>query len=185
MVKRLTTQPSFKISNKQPTHQFNSLIKVLKPKVFITTSSNFKTLVQELTGNDSRPSVPPSTMHVVSSEPTHVIHIDNHHDSHDTSIDHRLDPNLEYSLDRNLDYSPDPSLDPSLDSLFMSFDYSNGLSDQDLGLQFSEKDQVIDYVNHESELRNIESWLLDIGPSAWTRDESYMPLIDTYNYDYN
>ncbi|KAJ4850455.1 hypothetical protein Tsubulata_030397 [Turnera subulata] len=38
---------------KNEKQQFNDLIQVLRPKVFITDSSNFKRLVQELTGNES------------------------------------------------------------------------------------------------------------------------------------
>ncbi|KAK4364020.1 hypothetical protein RND71_015378 [Anisodus tanguticus] len=37
--------------------QLNNLIKLLRPKVYITSSSNFKTLVQQLTGNESIKSV--------------------------------------------------------------------------------------------------------------------------------
>nr|GMD92602.1 dual specificity tyrosine-phosphorylation-regulated kinase 1A-like [Ipomoea batatas] len=43
--------------------QLSSSIKVLKPKVYITHSSNFKTLVQQLTGNASpvsSPAIPPT-----------------------------------------------------------------------------------------------------------------------------
>lgn len=46
-------QASVKISKdeKKQQQQFNSLIKVLRPKVYITDRSSFKKLVQELTGN--------------------------------------------------------------------------------------------------------------------------------------
>lgn len=54
MAKKQSTQSSRKISNNKSDKKcFNSLIKVLKPKVYITDSSNFKTLVQELTGNNN------------------------------------------------------------------------------------------------------------------------------------
>ncbi|KAK1416380.1 hypothetical protein QVD17_32171 [Tagetes erecta] len=138
MTKRLmTTQPTFKISKKQHTHQFNSLIKALKPKVFITSSCNFKTLVQELTGNGSH--------HVVSPEATHVIHIDDH-DSPSPS------------LDPTLGSSPHPSLD----NMFMPFDYDTR-SSEELEWQMLE-DPVMNNVNFEIELANIESWLLDLEP---------------------
>ncbi|KAJ4729019.1 VQ motif containing protein [Melia azedarach] len=49
-------QASVKIS-KQKNHenkrQLNNLMRVLRPKVYITESSNFKRLVQELTGNNT------------------------------------------------------------------------------------------------------------------------------------
>lgn len=46
---------------------FNKLIKLLKPKVYITESCNFKNLVQQLTGNGSVISSPP-LQHQVSQE---------------------------------------------------------------------------------------------------------------------
>ncbi|KAK9063872.1 hypothetical protein SSX86_017744 [Deinandra increscens subsp. villosa] len=189
MTKRsLTTQPSFKSSKKQQhTHQFNSLIKVLKPKVFITSSSNFKTLVQELTGNGSHSPVPPTTIHVVSPEPTQVIHIDDdQHDSPDPSHDYSFDPSLECSPDPSLDRSLDCNHDPSLDNMFSSFDYGNCLSEELGSLQWSEDldNMFMDYASRESELRDIESWLLDIEPSACVRDEPLMPL-DSYEYDHD
>ncbi|KAI3817022.1 hypothetical protein L1987_10809 [Smallanthus sonchifolius] len=125
-------------------------------------------------------------MHGVSFEQTHVIHLDDHHDSPDPSLDYSLDPSLDCSLDPSFDCSLDPSLgcspDPSLDNMFTPFDYSNG-SSEELGLRFPE-DLVMDYVNHEIELANIESWLLDINPLACIRDEPLIPM-NTYEYDYN
>ncbi|OMP11033.1 VQ motif-containing protein [Corchorus capsularis] len=53
MGKKVITHPaSAKANNKNHHHekQLHSLIKVLKPKVYITDSSSFKQLVQELTG---------------------------------------------------------------------------------------------------------------------------------------
>ncbi|WCJ44532.1 hypothetical protein M5689_025194 [Euphorbia peplus] len=50
--------------------QFNSLIEVLRPKVYITNVSNFKTLVQELTGNNTSLSSSSSSItNTVSSLP--------------------------------------------------------------------------------------------------------------------
>ncbi|KAG8386705.1 hypothetical protein BUALT_Bualt03G0176800 [Buddleja alternifolia] len=42
---------SQKTSKHEKKQQINCLIKILRPKVYITHSSNFKTLVQQLTGN--------------------------------------------------------------------------------------------------------------------------------------
>lgn len=42
-----------KKASKSQKKQFNKLIKLLKPKVYITPSSNFKNLVQQLTGNNN------------------------------------------------------------------------------------------------------------------------------------
>ncbi|CAK8567768.1 unnamed protein product [Lathyrus sativus] len=48
----------------QEKQNFNNLIKVLKPKVYITNSSCFKKLVQELTGNADSNSLSPQTLEV-------------------------------------------------------------------------------------------------------------------------
>ncbi|KAK1419761.1 hypothetical protein QVD17_29072 [Tagetes erecta] len=165
MAKKPLTQTSLKIK-KQPTQQLNNLIKVLKPKVFITNSSNFKTLVQELTGNGS--SSPESSSFSPLPpipEPAHVIQIDDH-DSPDPSLDH------------SLDCSPDPSLD----NMFMPFDYSN-CSSEELGLQWSH-DPLMDHVN-EIELKNLESWLLDFDSSTCNHDALPFVPMNTYEYDYN
>ncbi|KAI3696118.1 hypothetical protein L1987_79127 [Smallanthus sonchifolius] len=95
-------------------------------------------------------------MHVASSQPTHVIQIDDHD-------------------------SPDPSLnsspDTSLDNMFMPFDYSN-CSSEELGFEWSQ-DRVMDYVNEI-----VESWLLDFDSSACIYDVPFVPM-NTYEYDYN
>lgn len=61
----MSLQASFKVtkknnheSNNNKKH-LNNLINVLRPKVYITDSSNFKRLVQELTGNGSSSSTMP------------------------------------------------------------------------------------------------------------------------------
>ncbi|KAL7087149.1 hypothetical protein ACP275_13G048600 [Erythranthe tilingii] len=71
-------KPSMKsIPNKQ--QQIHNLIKILRPKVYITESSNFKKLVQELTGNNvinysPVVSSPPSSVSITAS-PSTVDHI--------------------------------------------------------------------------------------------------------------
>ncbi|KAM1373708.1 hypothetical protein ACFX2I_024375 [Malus domestica] len=53
---------SMKISKKD-NKEFNSLIKLLRPKVYITDNSSFKRLVQDLTGNGaSNPITTPSSL---------------------------------------------------------------------------------------------------------------------------
>lgn len=51
MGKKVSQSTSVKTSKNNEKKDFNSWIKVLKPKVYITDSSSFKQLVQELTGN--------------------------------------------------------------------------------------------------------------------------------------
>lgn len=211
MAKRLT-KPSLKISKKEHTHQFKSLIKALKPRVYITNSSDFKNLVQELTGNGSQSLAqssfsPPLTTPVVSPEPARVIQIDDH-----DSPDPRSDNISDFSV-----INPD-------NCMFMQSDDSN-CSSEELAFQWPQ-DQLIDYdssnpslgyspdpsldnmftqfdhssncsseesglqwsqdrdVNIEIELRNIESWLLDFDSSACSHDVSLVPM-STFEYDYN
>ncbi|PIN25631.1 hypothetical protein CDL12_01634 [Handroanthus impetiginosus] len=68
MKKKKSTQTSLKTPKKhiKNNHQINNLAKILRPKVYITDSSNFKNLVQELTGNGkfSPISSPPTTDHI-------------------------------------------------------------------------------------------------------------------------
>ncbi|KAI3734267.1 hypothetical protein L6452_13732 [Arctium lappa] len=166
------TQPAPRISKKQQIgHQLNSQINILKPKVYIINSLDFKTVVQDLTGNGSSSSTisslsPPPPVDVmpavvVSPEWAHVIQIDDDHDS--------------------LDHSLDCSHDLSLDNSIMSFDYSN-CSSEELGLQWQE-DCLRDQVN-EIQLRNLESWLLDFDSPTCITGEPYMHM-NTYGYDYN
>lgn len=72
MGKKPTHKSSRKIEKKQSPQQeegLNTLIKVLKPRVYITDSSTFKSLVQELTGNgnitNGTPSFPPPPLPVI------------------------------------------------------------------------------------------------------------------------
>nr|GLL22790.1 hypothetical protein JCGZ_12000 [Ipomoea trifida]GMC70332.1 VQ motif-containing protein [Ipomoea batatas]GME13054.1 VQ motif-containing protein [Ipomoea batatas] len=84
-----TCSQSHKISknhDKLKKQQLNSLIDFLKPKVYITDSSNFKSLVQELTGKGTHPdssplpaipqpfeaSVMPAVIHDVEGDQTYL-----------------------------------------------------------------------------------------------------------------
>ncbi|KAF5731336.1 hypothetical protein HS088_TW18G00013 [Tripterygium wilfordii] len=95
MVKR-ASEASLEIS-KNEKKQFNSLIKVMKPKVYITDSFNFKRLVQELTSNGSTiSSAPPQTKpsQIVETSIT-VIDIADPQSScstEDESVDESFDP---------------------------------------------------------------------------------------------
>ncbi|KAK6142281.1 hypothetical protein DH2020_022629 [Rehmannia glutinosa] len=64
--------PLMKISKHEKRQELNSLIKILRPKVYITNTSNFKTLVQQLTGNGnySPLSSPPPSTSVSQSPPS-------------------------------------------------------------------------------------------------------------------
>lgn len=59
MGKKPIKESSLEIPNQNDKNKLNTLIKVLKPKVYITDSSSFKNLVQQLTGNGTSPVAPP------------------------------------------------------------------------------------------------------------------------------
>lgn len=53
---------------KKKKYDFNKLIKLLKPKVYITESCNFKNLVQQLTGNNNGSIISSPSQDQVSQE---------------------------------------------------------------------------------------------------------------------
>ncbi|KAL1560539.1 hypothetical protein AAHA92_10737 [Salvia divinorum] len=93
--------PNNKHDKKQ---QSNSLMKILRPKVFITDSSNFKNLVQQLTGNAASSSPPPRINSSASPPPPHAY------------------------FDASFESSPSPDLRP-VDSLDYGFDFSSQIMD--------------------------------------------------------
>ncbi|CAK9176443.1 unnamed protein product [Ilex paraguariensis] len=78
------SQSSLRISkndNNSNNKELNSLVKVLKPKVYIADSSSFKTLVQELTGNGnplSLSSPPPSASTSSPAQENPFFNIEDH-----------------------------------------------------------------------------------------------------------
>ncbi|GAA0166530.1 hypothetical protein LIER_40204 [Lithospermum erythrorhizon] len=100
MGKKLSSnQASTKISKedkKKLQHQLNTMIKILRPKVYITRSSDFKRLVQELTGNNGNNNYSPvcSTPPVLQQPP--IIEITEaedyqHHPQENTSPEFSVD----------------------------------------------------------------------------------------------
>lgn len=89
MGKKLS-EASLKISkNHQTQQQMSSMIKALRPKVYITHSSRFKKLVQDLTGNNITVRSSKTTTMSCSSSPTSVPPKDDVHitDNLETSFD--------------------------------------------------------------------------------------------------
>lgn len=79
--------------NKDQKHQFQSLIKVLRPPVYITDSSTFKNPVQELTGKfETRSSATPSPP-VIESQ---IIHIE---DEGDDKCSSEVSSSFDVSMD--------------------------------------------------------------------------------------
>ena len=102
MGKKILTQVQVKISKStSEKKQLNSLIKVMRPKVYITDSSSFKSLVQQLTGNGTSDTVsqlilPSSSLPQIVEKLVPVI---------DVGIDYQGNPesNMESSFDASLD----------------------------------------------------------------------------------
>lgn len=160
-----------KISKHEKKQQLNSLIKILRPKVYITDTSNFKNLVQELTGNgkyspvDSSP--PPPSTSVSLSPPTWEVPFaeteDHHHHNlayqENSSLDLSFDSScfntpLEVSPDLNLTGSLNRELENSLASQKMDFyrdlesmlmEMDSGLCDYDACYGMFQQDQVCVY----------------------------------------
>ncbi|GAA0150003.1 hypothetical protein LIER_09036 [Lithospermum erythrorhizon] len=99
MGKKLSTnQASTKISKedkKKQQHQLNNMFKILRPKVYITHSSDFKRLVQELTGygdnNYSQINIPAIPPIVQQSPIIDIIEDEDHHHQETTSMDLSVD----------------------------------------------------------------------------------------------
>ncbi|OVA16464.1 VQ [Macleaya cordata] len=89
------SQASHKVYKTDKKHE-NSLLKALRPKVYITDSSKFKKLVQELTGNGTKP-ISPSTPPTKELNDIPELQIKNHR---------KPESRLEFSA-----YSPELSLD--------------------------------------------------------------------------
>ncbi|MCD9638351.1 hypothetical protein HAX54_022248 [Datura stramonium] len=166
-------QPSKLSQNKQ----FNNLIKLLKPKVYITPSSNFKNLVQQLTGNNIGSSLSSSS----SSPPP---------PPHDQRLQfvHQYQEN--YSQELSVDSSTEGSIPSSINIISNTLHepcYDNNSMGSQLQMDISQE-----YYNY----RNIESWLLE-NDSYTTASyhhhqyEGYGPLINIHeevsinDYDYD
>ncbi|KAK3008420.1 hypothetical protein RJ639_014757 [Escallonia herrerae] len=120
--------------SKNEKKQLNSLIRVLRPKVYITDSSSFKGLVQELTGNGNESPVfspPPPMQKTIDGVP--VIDIKDH-GYEDSSTE------LSYNSSDLFVPTSFPALDSSLPELCFPAPYEMGLSQE----------------------RDLESWLLDM-----------------------
>ncbi|KAI3465926.1 hypothetical protein Pfo_022589 [Paulownia fortunei] len=144
MGKKSSSKTPMKIHKQEKKQHLNSLIKILRPKVYITDSSNFKNLVQELTGNGKYspvPSPPPSTSVSLSPPPfaeTHEDHAYQENSLHDLSFDSSSSSScfstpLEGSPDLSLPGSLNYVLENSLASHKMYKDLESMLMEMDSG----------------------------------------------------
>ncbi|KAA8547177.1 hypothetical protein F0562_003614 [Nyssa sinensis] len=145
MGKKLS-QSSLKIT-KNDKKQLNSLVKVLRPKVYITDSSSFKRLVQELTGNSiSISSPPPTILPPVGHVPD--IEIEDHGYQESNSVDLSVDSSKSV---------PTPFAAPE--------------SSPELSMLITTNQ--MDFAQY----RDIESWLLEMEPFPYYYDSYAPPLI--------
>lgn len=166
---RKISQASPKISKDEPQkHQFKSLIKVLRPKVYITDSSSFKKLVQELTGNGSPTTLspPPLEPNMVQSCP--FIGTESHGDP-ETSCD-------------DVSVSPDAN-SPELYDALMNEEFNQVCNQLSLdGLAFQESVANID---HLLAYQNFESLLFDVeqNPLYSCYEQMVQPDVSIYDYE--
>lgn len=167
MVKKVN-QVSLKISKNESKKQLNNLIKVLRPKVYITDSSNFKRLVQELTGNGS--SIVPSSSSLTSKhQQGQADHLEyNHVPVIDVEDDHG-DPqsSLEaISFDASLDSFDDDLFNNNnkiclTEGLFPELAENHHVQNLNHNKTFDASyptEQWLDWLA----CQDVESWLLDI-----------------------
>ncbi|KAJ0113685.1 hypothetical protein Patl1_01432 [Pistacia atlantica] len=164
MVKKLN-QASLKINKNESKKQLNNLIEVLRPKVYITDSSNFKRLVQELTGNGSSivPSPPSPT---TQQQQLQAYFLENNYVPVINVEDDRGEPQSSMEA-----ISFDAALDSFDDELFNNICLTEGLF-----TELAENHQM-QSLNHNKTFdasspmeqwadclacQDVESWLLDI-----------------------
>ncbi|KAK4369089.1 hypothetical protein RND71_012881 [Anisodus tanguticus] len=158
-------------ASKSQKKQFNNLIKLLKPKVYITHSSNFKNLVQQLTGNNFGSSSSSSPM--ISSSPP--LPPPDHHDH-----DQRLQSIHQYYYQ---EYSQELSVDSSEGSIPSSININMlhepcfSLLDNSINSMASQETDI-----SEEYYRNIEAWLLEMD-SYSTNYYHEQVSVDAYGYD--
>ncbi|KAK7316695.1 hypothetical protein RJT34_00350 [Clitoria ternatea] len=180
---RKVSQASVKIS-KEDKQQFNSLIKVLRPKVYITDSSSFKKLVQELTGNgnsnnnNSQTSLSPPPLelepNMVENWPIMMMQ------GTETQRDPETSPDISVSPDATCNSSsPELCYDALMNEEF------NQVCDQlcldDLVFQDSVANQSMD---HFLAYQNLESLLFDVEPNPLYNFYEQMEQPDVSIYDY-
>lgn len=175
---RKVSQESLKISKvDHQKHQFNTLIKVLRPKVYITDSSSFKKLVQELTGNGSSNntlSPPPLEPNMVENFPLNI-GTEPHESDLQTSPD---DVSISPEATSN---SPELCCDALMNEEFNLV--CNQLCLDDLAFQ---QDSVTNQsIDHFLAYQNLESLLLDVesNPLYNCYEQMMQPDVSIYDYE--
>lgn len=174
------TQASSKSSNKNhEKKQLSSLIKILKPKVYITDASSFKTLVQQLTGNERtcrrsssssspiNPTVPeqvqvPSVNVCMGDEDDdHGIFLEIKSISNEVnSFDPSIDSSLEFCDNQVINIIPEELQQFTYEQLMGLEDQHREAEDYNYMLNMNQKD--VDF--YSLVYQDVESWLLEVEP---------------------
>lgn len=165
MGKKSSSQASMKIPKHEKKQQIHSLIKILRPKVYITDSSNFKNLVQELTGNGNSPvsSPPPSISAASPSTGLPLIDIQDHA-YQENSLDLSFDSSC---FSTPLEGSPDLRVPDSF----------NYVMETSLGTQ---------KIDFSSQYMDLESLLMGMDSVSYNYDSCYGMIqqeVCVYDYD--
>uniref|UniRef100_A0A803QLJ0 VQ domain-containing protein n=1 Tax=Cannabis sativa TaxID=3483 RepID=A0A803QLJ0_CANSA len=177
MGKRVSQSTSVKTTKNNEKKDLNSWIKVLKPKVYITDSSNFKQLVQQLTGNgNNQPFTKPQQE--IKNVPVIEIDEDDHQE---------IEPEISVEVaSLSFDGATDSSELFYSNQLEQEFSqvYNNEifLDDDNTNLEnYSVANQQVDLLAYW----DIEKWLLDYDSHGLLYNNVYGPIEqDVSIYDY-
>ncbi|CAL5202061.1 unnamed protein product [Lathyrus oleraceus] len=179
MGKKVINQTSLKTSKDVHEKQhFNNLIKVLKPKVYITSSSCFKKLVQELTGKGDSNSLSPQTL-----EMSNVVENCNIIETETTSFDFDNSDSTEgTSYNNSSQTSEFSSEDQLLNEEFNQVCNQLCLDDESLFFQDFMVNQPLDEL---MAFQNVESLLFDVElPNPFYNYCAEIEVADVSIYDY-
>ncbi|KAJ7965069.1 VQ motif containing protein [Quillaja saponaria] len=160
---------SVKIS-KNEKHQFNSLINILKPKVYITDSSSFKRLVQELTGNNST-TASPTPVPFSEKEVVEIVSVEEVEDQREN-----IETNsVEVSTDDSSKLCYNEFMNEGLNQVW------HQMCVDDTTLEDSITNNPVDHLFTYQEL---ESLLLDVEPYPFYNSCAYMGQeVSIYDYE--
>ncbi|KAL5077629.1 hypothetical protein RYX36_016613 [Vicia faba] len=156
---------------------FNNLIKVLKPKVYITNSSRFKKLVQELTGNGDSNTLSPQTLEV-----SNVVENCNIIETETTSFDNSVSTEGT-SYNNSCQTSEFSCDDQLLNEEFNQVCNQLCLDDESLFFQDFMVNQPLDEL---MAFQNVESLLFDVelpNPFYNYCEEIEVPDVSIYDYE--
>lgn len=171
---RKVSQGSLKISKvDHQKHQFNTLIKILRPKVYITDSSSFKKLVQELTGNGSPTTLSPPPLEPNMDANFPLIGTEAQSDPQTSPDDVSISPEVTSN-------SPELCYDALMNEEFNQVCNQLCLD----GLAFQQDSVTNQSIDHFLAYQNLESLLLDVEPNPLYSCYEQMVQPDVSIYDY-